>query len=466
MKRHNLQNHFLSKTLVVFLLFGTMYSCKKEDRSTGHPVTDAVSLAKGQGKTPKPSAESADVVYQWYNYMETLQRLMAPQPNPIVQGRAFAYIGIGLYEAVQPGIKGGSSFAPKLYEMPAMPKPDMSKDYLWSASANAALASLFKLFSAGITIVNKASIDAMEATIRSQLRMQASEDVIRRSEAFGRAVAMAIYNWSATDNFSIASTTYTQVNAPWAWVPTPPGFAPPIGADLQYSRPFLKYSLTAKAPPPPVTYSEDPSSAFYQAAKEVQELGGAMTVSLENRATAYWWADFGGIGVGVPAPYHVLSIISNVLESQNAGLWKAAEVYAKTGIAMKDGPIITFRSKYYYNLLRPITYIQRHINPAWQSLLPSPPYSDYTSGIMGYYASVVQVLINEFGDIPVTDDAYAWRNLPVRHYGSLSALRQEVAYSRVYAGIHYRFTQDVSIDMGIELGEKIAKVRVVGPEYK
>ena len=38
--------------------------------------------------------------------------------------------------------------------------------------------------------------------------------------------------------------------------------------------------------------------------------------------------------------------------------------------------------------------------------------------------------------------------------------------SRVYAGIHYRFTQMLSIDMGIELGNEIDKVRVVGPEYK
>ena len=38
--------------------------------------------------------------------------------------------------------------------------------------------------------------------------------------------------------------------------------------------------------------------------------------------------------------------------------------------------------------------------------------------------------------------------------------------SRVYAGIHYRFTQDMSIAIGIELGNEIDKVQVVGPEYQ
>lgn len=463
MKLRDIKNSGILKSLLIVLLFSMLYSCRKADRLPDAAATDADVIAKaGRGKMAKPSAESADVVYQWYHYMAELQRLMAPQPSPLVQSRNFAYIGVGLYEAVQPGIKGGSSFSPKLYEMPAMPKPRMSEDYLWSASANAALATLFKSFSAGLLDVDKASIDAMEAKIRNQLLTKAPETVIQRSEAFGRAVAMAIYNWSTTDNFSIASTTYTPLNEPWAWVSTPPNFPAPVGADLQYSRPLLKSSLTAIAPPIPVPYSEDPNSAFYKAALEVHDLGGATTVTAENKATAYWWADFGGPGVGLPAPYHVLSIINSVLESQHAGLWKAAEVYAKTGIALKDGPIITFRSKYHYQLLRPITYIQRFIDPTWYSLLVTPPYPEYTSGIMGVFGGVIEVLINEFGDIPVTDDAY----LPKRNYRSLSALRKEVAYSRIYGGIHYRFTQDISIQMAVNLGDKIDKIRVVGPEYQ
>jgi hypothetical protein len=398
--------------------------------------------------------------------MEVLQRPVSPQPNPIVAMRRFAYIGIGLFESVQPGIKGGSSFGPKLIDMPVMPKPDHSKEYLWSASANAALSSLFKMFAPGLSLADKEKIDANEMAVYNQLKATTSEDVMKRSEAFGRSIAMAIWDWSTTDQFSIASTTYTQVNEPWAWVPTPPGFAPPLAADLRHSRPFLKYSQTATAPPIPVPFSEDPNSAFFAAAKEVQDLGGTLTATAANKATANWWADAGGVGVGIPAPYHLLSIITTVLESQDAGLWKAAEVYAKSGIAMKDGAINTFRAKYQYNLLRPITYIRKNMDATWSSHLINPPYPDYSSGLMGFYGPVTQVLINEFGDIPVTDDAYYWRPLPARHFSSISQMRLEATLSRVYAGIHYRFTQMVSIDMGIELGNEIDKVRVVGPEYK
>jgi hypothetical protein len=198
---------------------------------------------------------------------------------------------------------------------------------------------------------------------------------------------------------------------------------------------------------------------------EVRDLGGSTTATAENKATANWWADVGGVGVGVPAPYHFISIITSVLESQHAGLWKAAEVYAKTGLGLKDGPIITFRSKYHYSLLRPITYIRRY-DPTWTSYLGNPPYPEYSSGLMGLCGPMTQVLINEFGDIPVTDNSYGWRGTPARHYNSISQLDAEASISRVYAGIHYRFTQDISIQMGIDLGNEISKITVVGPEYK
>jgi hypothetical protein len=441
------RHRFLLKPLIALLLFVFMDSCKKTDLSQESLTHEAASA-----RPLKQSDENADVVYQWYKFMEVLQRPVNPQPNPVVAMRRFAYIGIGLFESVQPGIKGGSSFGPKLIDMPVMPKPDHSKEYLWSASANAALASLFKMFAPNLSPANMAAIDANEIAIRNQLKsMPTTEDVLQRSEAFGRSIATAIWNWSTTDNFSIASTTYQQLNEPWAWVPTPPPFAAPFGADLRYSRPLLKYSQTALAPTMPIPYSEDPNSAFYKEVKEVQELGGSLTATAANKATANWWADAGGPGTGIPAPYHLTSIITSVLESQHAGLWKAAEVYAKTGIAMKDGAIITFRSKYHYQLLRPITYIRRHIDPTWSSHLGNPPYPEYTSGLVGFYGSAAQVLINELGDIPVTDNAYGWRGDLARQYSSISQLSLEAALSRVYGGLHYRFTEMVSIDMAIEL---------------
>ena len=433
------KHRFSAKLWVVFLLLGVMPRCQVMDH-----------------RPPQPAEENADVVYQWYKLMNRLQLPINPQPVVFIQLRAFSYIGVGLYESVQPGIKDASSLSKKLYQMPDMPQIEGAKKYLWSASANAALASMFKLFLGGLTPVNQASIDSMEVATYNRLRLTTPDDVLQRSQAFGRSVAAAIYNWSTTDNFTLASTGYTPPNEPWAWVPTPPNLAAPVGANLQHSRPFLAYSLTATAPPLPFPYSEDPSSQFYKEAKSVYDIGRTLTT--EQKVIANWWSDAGGAGTGLPSPYHILSVVTSVLESQKAGLWTAAEMYAKTGIGIKDGPINTFRAKYQYNLLRPITYIRRHIDANWQSYLVNPAYPEYPSGLVSNYGPVVQVLIREFGDIPVTDDAYAWRGLPARRFNSLSELLTEVAVCRVYAGIHYQFTQDISVEMGKKLGDEIAKI--------
>lgn len=437
-------NHSL-KLMIIVMIIGLFYSCQKIDR------------------IPPKADENADVVYAWYKFIAKVQLPAAPQPVVILNNRNFGYIGIGLYEAVHAGSKGAISLSSKLYQMPSMPQPDKSKDYLWSESANAALASMFKQFLV-LTDANKARIDSMENANYNRFRLSTSDAVLIRSQAFGRSIATAIYNWSTTDNFNLSSTGYVLPVFPGSWVPTPPAFANPVGPFLKDSRPFLEYSLTATAPPLPFPYSEDTSSQFYKAAKEVYDIGKSLTD--EQKAIADWFADVGGAGVGVPAPYHILSIITGVLESQNAKLWKAAEMYAKTGITLKDGGIITFRAKFQYNLLRPVTYIRKHIDTAWVSRLINPPYPEYTSGLAGFYAPFIQVLIREFGNIPVSDNAYDWRGIAPRMYGSLWQLAEEAAMSRVYGGIHYRFTQDVTNQMGKVFGNKIADIHLLPNRYK
>jgi hypothetical protein len=46
-----------------------------------------------------------------------------------------------------------------------------------------------------------------------------------------------------------------------------------------------------------------------------------------------------------------------------ANLALAANTCAKAGFAENDGTIVSFRSKYRYNLLRPVTCIQKNIKP-------------------------------------------------------------------------------------------------------
>ena len=305
------RNNRSSKLVMIVMFLGLLSGCVKEH----HPFP------------PNTHEESADVVYDWYKLIARIQRNTAPPPVVLQNYRNFGYIGVGLYEAVQPGIKGAKSLSSSLYQMPSMPEPENNKHYLWGASANAALPSMFKQLLVGLTDADKASIDSLEKVYNDRFKLYIPDAVIARSQAFGRAIADAIYNWSTTDNFNLSSVGYTLPVCPSCWVLVPPAPAP-VGPFLGNSRPFLAYSLTATAPPLPFPYSEEPSSEFYKAAKEVYDIGKALTP--EQKLIPLWWADVGGPGIGVAASAHILSIVTWVLEGRNEKLGQAAQIYAKT----------------------------------------------------------------------------------------------------------------------------------------
>lgn len=434
-----------STCLLGIFLLGLLYGCVKHDPPP---------------HSPNASDESAAVVYDWYKLIAGIQLYSNPQPPVLKNFRDFGFAGVGLYEAVQPGIDGAVSLSSQLYQMPAMPEAEKNKHYLWGASANAVLPSLFKRLLTGLTDANRASIDSLEKLYNERFRLYASEAVIARSQAFGRSIADVIYNWSTTDNFNLSSVGYTLPVCASCWVLVPPAPSP-VGPFLGKSRPFLSYSLTAGAPPLPFPYSEDPASPFYKEAKGVYDIGKALTP--EQKMIPPWWADAGGPGVGVAAGAHILSIITWVLEKKKAKLGEVAQIYAKSSIAFKDAAIIVWKGKYDVNLLRPITYINRIIDPAWTSFLPNPPYPDYPSGLVALYASSLQVLKRAYGDIPVTDITYVWRGSGTRRYASITQLVNEAGFSRVLAGIHYQFTQDITVKLAKELGNEIADINLVGP---
>ncbi len=131
----------------------------------------------------------------------------------------------------------------------------------------------------------------------------------------------------------------------------------------------------------------------------------------------------------------------------------AAETYAKVGIAVCDAFIACWDTKYRYNLLRPVTYIQRLIDPTWLPLLTTPPFPEYTSGHSVQSGAAFGVLADLFGDAYSFDDhTHDNRGLAPRHFNSFSAAADEAALSRLYGGIHFR----PAIELGLEQGRCVA----------
>ena len=434
--------------LLIVSLFTLLYSCQKPDQWP-----------------PKATDENAGVVHDWYKLFIRIQLQQTPPPMAQLNMNNFGYIGVGLYESVHPGIKGSVSLSGKLYQMPVMPTTEVNKPYLWAASANAALAGMSRLLLAGLTDANKASMDSLEDAYNKRFASGTPEAVLSRSKAFGRSIATAVHEWSKSDNFNISNAGYMRPVFPGAWEPTPPAFANAVGPYIKDARPFLESSLATTAPPFPIPYSEDPSSKFYQMVKEVYDISKALTP--EQREIARFWADIGGPGNGYPVPGHWISIVTQVLEKQQVNLARAAELYAKTSIATRDAMINTWKFKFQYHFIRPVTYINRFIDPSWQTLVPTPPYPEYPSALTYIFGSPMQVLTRELGDnIAVTDNTYTFNGSAPRQYSSFTKLAEEGAIARVYGGIHYTTTVEMSLPLAKQIGDQVAGIHLITSDHK
>ncbi|PYV40932.1 MAG: hypothetical protein DMG06_18740 [Acidobacteria bacterium] len=134
-------------------------------------------------------------------------------------------------------------------------------------------------------------------------------------------------------------------------------------------------------------------------------------------------------------------------------------LFARVGIAVHDAFIECWYTKYVYNLQRPVTYINKHIDPAWRSYLTTPPFPSYDSGHSAQSGAASTVLTDMFGNTPFTDTIHTDHGLvpplPPRTFASFEAAANEAAISRFYGGIHYPFDNNDGLGSGQCIGDLI-----------
>lgn len=411
-------------------------------------------IPKFGGHSSITKSISASVATDWYN----LQVRILLERNSALNGNYFGYIGIGLYEAVRYAIPNSVSLSTKLYQMPDMPAKENTNDYDWQVSANAAMAAMVRAFYTGLTPENMASIDSLEDAYNQKLSPGINSANFTRSQSFGRSVAGAIHNWFLTDDLNPSGAGYVAPVFPGAWVPTPPAFVnPPVLPYVGVARTFLAANLTGVAPAP-MHYSEEINSGFYKMVKHVYDV--SLTLTPEQKNIALFWIDQGN-GTGLTPHGHDMAIVTQAIEQRQFNLGTAAEAYAKAGIAERDATIECFRSKYTYNLVRPVTYIQKLINPTWLPFIVTPPHPEYPAAHAYVTGSVMQAATVVLGEkVAVTDHSYDFRGWTPRSFNTLFAAGEEAGISRLYGGIHYLPSINMGLSLGKDLGNRVGKIKL------
>lgn len=392
-------------------------------------------------QVPSEPAGSSEVVTSWLTMQ--LKIAQAVPGSPPALARRWAYSGVALWESLQPGLPGYQSIAPQLNGLPALPQPDKSLDYYYPASANAALAAINRSIHPGISGAALARIDSLEAANLAKYQQHQQPGVLANSIDFGKKIAAAVFEWSKTDGYDNA-LPYTPLSGPAYWKPTPPAFAPAALANWGKVRMIVPNADAGAEQGAPIAYSEEKTSAYYKQAEELYTISQQLTT--EQRTIATFWPD---------NAWH--NVLSQVLAIEKPGLAVAAKAFTQLGIAMSDGAISLCKGKYVYQGVRPVTYIRTVMNhPEWNTVIPTPAHPEYPSGHSVMSAAAAEVLTRIFGEnYHYTDKPYNLPGFAPRSFSSFEAAAAEAAVSRVYAGIHYRETCEVSLLHGKIVGQNV-----------
>ena len=424
---------FLSTSLLTVFVSSmiSLGSCKKND----HP-----------GNSPHPAMQSSEVIDKWIMLQIRLMKNTTGVANHAFS-RPYAYSGIAAFEAIAPGLPQSVNVYRKWNGLNGLPLAENGNKYYYPANVNAALAAMNRSMFPNASAADKASIDSLELALTQQFLVSQPVQRISKSVDFGKAVALAVFNWSETDGYKNANNPYTPPQGPGIWNP----IAPATTATTPYwgnNRPVVTGSIDNTGVPAPLPYSTDPASPFFKMVKELYD--SSFTLTAEQKAMAHYWKDV----PGATSPGHWLSILQQVIKKKNAKLDKSAVAYALTGAAINDALISCMKSKYQYLVVRPVTYTKSVIGDiTWAPLLGTPNHPEYPSAHSALSAGAAVAFQKIFGDLgTLTDHTYDYLGYGARTYHSFNAIAEDASISRFYGGIHYK----PSLTQGLEQGRKVA----------
>ncbi|GEM_PF-335670 len=273
----------------------------------------------------------------------------------------------------------------------------------------------------------------------------------------GYAVADNILAWRSNDNSSTAASVPCPdgtLPGEWRRVGMPPVEPELPGWGLVTPFALVSGSQFRLAGPPALTAAE-----YTQAYNETKDLGGMNSVTRTTEQTDI--ARFWSMGI----PNHWNSTARDIAGNQGLTLIQKARLFALLNITMTDAQISCWDMKYTFKLWRPVTAIQSGDNdtnpdttgdPMWMPLLMTPPFPEFVSAHSQVSGSAAELLKLYFGreDFTITRMSMT-TGLQPRTFNSFSAMLTEIGISRIYAGLHFNFSDVPAQENGRQIGTYI-----------
>jgi hypothetical protein len=407
---------------------------------------------------PGSAAAAVNAVSSWNSI--ALQAAATAGENAVVSSRTLAIAQAAVHDALN-----AIDSRYERYAFTGDAQPGASADAAIAAAARDALVGTIAVGavpgfgSPANQALAVAQVDAAYATALAGI-----PDGLSKSDgiAVGQAAAAAILALRSSDN-ATTLVTYTPGTEPGDWQPTPNPvpFDPPAAADHLPAvlpgwgdvTPFVLLRSSQFNPNGPPRLTSKQYAADYNEVKAIGEKN-SVTRTAEQTSIARFWYE------GSPAGWSRIARV--VAESRGLDSWDTARLLALVDLAMADGFIAGFETRYEFNFWRPVTAIRAGdtdgndetvADPAWSTLLNTPAIPDYpsTHSVLGGAASEVLRRFFHDDDVPFTTTSGAPFAGLTRSFDSFSQAAAENGESRIYAGIHFRS----AVEDGIKLGNKI-----------
>jgi len=389
-----------------------------------------------------PLSARADVVTDWNKNAVDEIRKLGLGPNPATRTLAIAHIAA--YEAVNAITKTHEPYHAKLTPVLPVSQPAAAVSALYWA----------------LVLQFPNEKPALDLLFEQSLSEIPDGDDKQHGLDLGKAAAVDIYTLRLGDG-STATGTYPGSTEPGKWRPTPRAdtSAAPLAASEPWWRKVKPFALTSadqlRPPAPPAINSAEFATAYL----ETKSLGkiDSTTRTPEQTQIANFWKQ----------PTHVPfnAIARSVSKTKELSLAENARLFALLNITLADTRIAVWDAKYEYGYWRPITAINTDADygnpaatpePGWLPLLETPNHPECPSGHSTTGGGGGRLLAALFGsdEIPFAVGSDSLTGV-TRGFERFSDAEQENANSRVYGGIHYRFSNDAGITLGHQIADYV-----------
>ncbi len=379
---------------------------------------------------------SADVVTDWWDVANRYYNAAQGMPGSLSPdvSRASTRTALAVFEAVNAIDRRYQSYLGF-----AATDPKASQD---AAAATAAYKVLLHHYPA-----NKAPLEEGYA-----LSMAGVPDTAAKQAGvqIGEQAAQAAIAAGGLDP-AITQVPYRPRTVPGEWVATA---LPSLDSYWAAMKPWAMPSAEALRPAPPPALN---SERYARDVEEVRRFGGRTSkerTPVQTLIARYRQA------------FDITPSVRRATDVPGRRPVDNARLLALFQMAFDDAAHAMIVAKQHYDYWRPITAIRNadrddnpgtQHDPAWVPLIGTPNFQEYPCGHCTVAAAIGEVMKAESGlpqSAGVTVGSLLNPNAAIQHVSSWDEWVRQVSDSRMYGGVHYRFSNEA----GEEIGRKAAQI--------